>query len=88
MERTTEDINRQIEGLTKMKTWLPEYSGLRTPNWRKIDAQIEMLKGGDLSDFDEGDWDEMDEDNEVYRAAEDAENWLQCVSDDDLFEER
>lgn len=87
--RTQEEINRQIDGLKSMKSWLPETSGFGIPNWQKIDAQISILNGDEtLEDFDAGDWEEMDDDNKVYRAAEDAEQWLDGDSDEDLFEER
>lgn len=87
--RTQEEIKRQIEGLEKMKTWLPEYSGFGDPNHLIIDAQISILDGSqELSDIEEGDWEEMDEDNKVYRGAEEAEMWLDGNRDEDLFEER
>ena len=87
--RTQEEIKRQIEGLEKMKTWLPEYSGFGEPNHLIIDAQISILYGSqELSDIEEGDWEEMDEDNKIYRGAEEAEIWLDGDGDEDLFEER
>jgi hypothetical protein len=65
--RTQEEIKRQIEGLEKMKTWLPEYSGLGTPNHELIDVQISIIDGSsELSDIDEGDFEEMDAQNQVY----------------------
>lgn len=86
--RTQEEINRQIDGLLKMKTWLPEFSMFGDPNWEKIDAQVSVLKGGSKDDFDEGDWEAMDETNQIYRAAEEAEDWLSDdITMEDLFEE-
>lgn len=85
--RTPEEVKKQIEGLTKMKEWLPERSGFGTPNHEKIDAQISILDGSkDVTDIDEGDWDEMDEQNEIYRAAEDADEWMNETREEDLFE--
>lgn len=86
--RTQEEIKRQIEGLEKMKTWLPEYSGFGTPNHELIDAQISIIDGScELSGIDEGDFEEMDAQNKVYRGAEEAEVWLDG-NWDDLFEEK
>jgi len=84
--RTKEEIKRQIDGLNAMKTWLPQYSNFGTNNWRNIDAQVEILEGGELSDMEEGNWEEDDEDNEAYREAEHAVDWLDGTSDEDLFE--
>jgi hypothetical protein len=41
-----------------------------------------------LSDIDEGDFDQLDAQNEVYRGAEEAEMWLEGNKEEDLFEER
>lgn len=87
--RTQEEIKRQIDGLLKMKTWLPSHSTFGTPNHEIIDAQISIIDGSSvLSDIDEGDFNEMDAQNEVYRGAEEAEMWLDGDMTDDLFEER
>lgn len=84
--RTQEEIQRQIDGLLKQKERLPEYSAFGDPNHLIFDAQISILDGSkELSDIDEGDWDEMDEDNKIYRGAEEADNWLNEFDDDDLF---
>ena len=87
--RTKDQISRQISGLKKMKEWLPETSLFGEPNWEKIDAQVSILEGEvDFYDFDEGDWDEMDDINKIYIAAEEAQQWLDEETDDDLFEEQ
>lgn len=84
--RTQEEIKRQIEGILSEKSSLPEYSHFGDPNHAIADAQISILDGSrDLSDYDEGDWDEMDEDNKIYRGAEQADEWLQGNDDEDLF---
>lgn len=89
MERTQEQIQKQIEGLLEDRKRLPEYSAFGDPNHACIDVQISILKGDEeLSDIDEGDWDEMDEQNKIYRAAEEAEQWLDGERDEDLFDER
>lgn len=86
MKRTQEEIQAQIAGLEKEKTLFPEYSKLGTPNHAMANVKIEILQGRiDLDDIDEGDWDEMDEDNEIYRAAEEAQDWLEGMNDEDLF---
>lgn len=84
--KTQDEINAQIAGLESMKEWLPEYSGFGTPNWGKIDAQIEYLNGSSLEDFDEGNFEEVDEENQIYRGVEDAEDWLH-YDGEELFEE-
>lgn len=87
--RTPEQIKDQIDGLEKMKTWLPEFSKFGTPNHEIIDAKISILDGSaELSDIDEGDFEEMDAQNQVYRGAEEAQEWLDGNRDEDLFEER
>lgn len=87
--RTQEEIKRQIEGLEKMKTWLPKYSGFGTPNHELIDTQISIIDGSsELSDIDEGDFEEIDAQNEIYRGAEEAEIWLDGNREEDLFEEQ
>lgn len=84
--RTQQEIKRQIEGLENEKQTLPEYSHFGDPNHLVIDAKISILDGSNkLSDYDEGDWDNMDEDNKIYRGAEEADNWLQEDDDEDLF---
>lgn len=86
--RNQTEIQRQIEGLKKQKFLLPEFSAFGTPNHEIIDAQISILDGSsELEDIDEGDWEEMDEQNQVYRGAEDADNWLNGYRGEDLFDE-
>lgn len=87
--RTQEEINRQIEGLKKMKTWLPQYSRFGDNNWANIDAQLDILEyKQDLDDMDDGDWENMDETNSIYLAAQDADGWMNGDTNDDLFEEQ
>lgn len=84
-----EEIQRQIDGLLKMKEWLPERSMFGDPNHEIIDAQVSILDGtNELEDIDEGDWDEMDEQNKIFRGAEEAQQWLDEERDEDLFEEK
>ena len=86
--RTPEEIKRQIDGLISMKEWLPEYSKFGTPNWENIDQQVRILDGTDDMDdlvedpelLDEG------EPDEIYNAGQEADDWLQGVNDEDLFE--
>ena len=42
--RTPEEITRQIEGLKKMKTTIPERSHFGDENWAQIDAQLDILE--------------------------------------------
>jgi hypothetical protein len=54
-----------------------------------IDVQISIIDGSsELSDIDEGDFEEMDAQNQVYRGAEEAEMWLDGDREEDLFEEQ
>ncbi len=72
-----------------MKAWIPEYSGFGTPDHEIIDTQISILEGVcALSDIEEGDFEEMDAQNEVYRGAEEAELWMDGDRGEDLFEEQ
>lgn len=85
--KTELEIARQIKGLENNKKSLPAYSTFGTPNHRIIDTQIEILKRElILSDVNEGDWEEMDTENEIYRAAEEADSWLFGNRDEDLFD--
>lgn len=87
--RTQEQIENQIKELLIDKSNVPETSLFGTPNHKIIDTQISILNGAiELTDVPDGDWDEMDEENEIYRKAEEAEQWLNGESDDDLFDLR
>lgn len=86
--RTTDQINRQIDGLRAEKQRLPAVSGLGTPNHEIADAKISILQGNEeLKDFDEGDWEEMDETYQIYLGAEEAQQWMDEEREEDLFEE-
>ncbi len=85
--KSQEEIDRQIEGLENMKTTLSEYSAFGTPNHQIADAQISILNGSsDKDDFEEGDWNEMDEENQIFRGVEEAQEWLDGERDEDLYE--
>ena len=86
--RNQEEIQRQVDGILAEKESLPEVSRLGTPNHEIADIKISIIQGDiELEDVDEGDWDDMDSTNEVYRGAEEAQAWLDGDSDEDLFEE-
>ena len=80
MERTKEEIKRQVEGLQKMKKTLPQYSFFGDDNWAGIDAQLDVIEGIREPDDFESDSDE------IYSMAQQAEDWLNG-SKDDLFED-
>lgn len=87
-KRTQEEIERQIQGLLKMKETLPQKSFFGDDNWAKIDAQIAVLKGEATPDdyyIDEKSEDYEDGDNDVWSEAERAESWLNGERGD-LFE--
>lgn len=87
--RSQQEIEKQIKELLIDKANVPEVSLFGTPNHKIIDMQISILNGAiELTDVPDGDWDEMDEENEIYRKAEEAEQWLNGESDDDLFDLR
>jgi hypothetical protein len=86
--RTQEEIQRQADGILAEKETLPEVSVFGTPNHEIADIKISILKGDvELEDVDEGDWGEMDSANEVYRGAEEAQEWLDGDREEDLFDE-
>ena len=87
--RTKEEINYQIKGLTKMRETLPQKTMFGDDNWKKIDAQISVLKGqAKPDDFyaDEGEEEYQDGDNDVYNEAYTAKEWLDGNVSEDLFE--
>lgn len=77
--KTQEQINAQIEGLQKMKESLPEFNFFGENNWLPIDAQIDILNGGDYEDY-------QDEDYSIESAADKAKDWLESDYEEDLFE--
>ena len=85
-KRTQEEINRQIEGLTKMKDTLPEYSKLGNLNHKIIDAQILFLKEENLPEEWEDELDWGDELEEILTEAQEAIYWLSGEREEDLFE--
>jgi hypothetical protein len=88
--RTEEEIQHQIEGLENMKKIVPERSFFGDENWKKIDAQIAVLKGNAVpNDYyrNEHDEDYNEGDNDIWSDAELAEQWLNGEEDNDLFEE-
>ena len=81
MLKTEEEIKNQIEGLIKMKSQLPKMNFFGENNHEKIDAQIAHLKREtSIEDFD------IDEDESIYLAIDEVEQWLNGESEDDLFE--
>ncbi len=84
MKRTQEEIIRQVEGLKKWKEKLPNYPRFDVSELTKIDAQIDVIQDKKfVSEF----WNEKleDRDNHVLIAAQDAEDWLFCKIEHDLF---
>jgi hypothetical protein len=89
-QRTQDEINRQIEGLKKEKEGISLRTMFGASSHEKIDAQIAVLEGrSEPDDFyiDESSEEYSDGDNDVYFAAEEAENWLRGHSKEDLFSE-
>lgn len=77
--RTQKQTTRQIDGLKEERKSLPEVGSLGTNNWRCIDAQIDILTGvKDQTDFEEAP-------DDVYGAANDAADWVNEETDQDLF---
>lgn len=79
--RTKEEVDRQIDGLKKMKSTVPEFSKFGDNNWEKINAQLDVLE--DLKEPD----DFYIGHNDVYNAAVEAEEWMNGEDNEDLFEE-
>lgn len=87
--RTAEEIKRQVDGLLKMKDKLPRRNFFGGDNHAQIDAQIAVLQGRRKPDDfyqDEHADDYEDGDNETWSLAEQAEQWLNGFSQNDLFE--
>jgi hypothetical protein len=88
-KRNKDEINRQIEGLAKMKKTLPKHSMFGDKNWEKIEAQIAILQGKATPDDyyqDESAEEFQDGDNDIWSDAERAQQWLKGDDDEDLFE--
>lgn len=88
MERTQEEIQKQIAGLKAMKLRMPEFSGFGDPNHKAIDAQLDILEGKQDMDYFE-DTDNFDDDSEwshIRSEAENAQMWLDGERAEDLFE--
>ena len=79
-ERTDEEIKKQVEELQKV---IDKYSNLSNED---VKIQIDILLGDkELCDIDDGDWENMDRQNKIFRAAEKAANWLEDINEEDLF---
>lgn len=88
-KRTQDEINRQIEGLKKDRTTIPETSMFGDKNWEKIDAMIAVLEGKKSPNYyyiDESEEEYEEGDNEVYFDAERAAEWLKGNETEDLFD--
>lgn len=86
--RTQAQIDYQIKGIQKEMSELPAYSMFGTPNHEIATAKMNILSGDlELENVDEGDWENSDNQNEIYRGAEEATEWLEERNDDNLFEE-
>ena len=79
--RTREEIDRQVEGLSKMRSNLPERSMFGDNNWENIDAQIDIILGVTTLD----DYDESEE--SLFSAAMEADGWRDEAINEDLFDE-
>lgn len=89
-KRTEEEIKLQIEGLKKDKTKLPEFSKFGDKNWEKIDAQLDVLEAIKTKDdfWEDESAEEFEEgDNDLYFAAEEAEDWLDGAKEENLYDE-
>lgn len=87
--RSPQEITRQIDGLLAERERLPAVSALGSDNYGKIDAQIEVLKGEAIPDEfyqDELDEDYEEADNDVWRSAVEAMDWMEGKNDRDLFD--
>ncbi len=87
--RTPAEIERQINGLKAEKETLPEFSFFNDNNWERIDAQLDVLEGlKEPDDFyiDETSDEYEEGDNEVYFAAVAADEWMDGLRKDDLFD--
>jgi hypothetical protein len=87
MKRTTEEINRQVEGIENMKKRLPAVSKIGTANHKMFDAQLNVLQEVEHPDeINEDFFDDFEQFLDVHGAAWEAQEWMDGDSNDDLFE--
>lgn len=71
--RSTEEKEKMVSDLKKLKETLPEKNFFGEENWKQIDAQIELIESnGDKT----AEYFESADDN-VYNAVADVESWLE-----------
>ena len=90
MSRTKEEIQKQIDGLTKEKSIVPPVGLFGTKNHLVIDYQIKVLKGEvSPEDLDEDDDDFEDETDfsDVMEKAEETKEWLNGEHNNNLFDD-
>ena len=81
MERTKEEIKRQVDGLEKTKKRLQENRGMfANQSIKRIEIQIAILTEK------ESYYDYEDAQPEIESCAYDTDQWLQGETDEDLFE--
>lgn len=86
--KTPEQKDAMIQKLIKLREILPERSFFGGDNHRKIDAQIEVIKGKDADDYLDTD-EFLENQDEIYIAASEAEEWLLGnLKDEDLVSDK
>lgn len=84
--RSQEEIDEQIEKLKEGRPNVVTHSTFGTDNLAGLDAQIRVLE----KDMDRDDiwdyWDRDEEDMDVRSNAEEALDWLEEESDEDLID--
>lgn len=90
MKKTQEETQAQIKGLEKSKLSIPKKSLFGDDNHGAIDAQIAVLKGERTPNFywvDETAEEYEDGDNDIFLAADKADEWMNGQVDGNLFDE-
>ena len=88
MNRTKEEIDRQINGLENEKRIVPKKSLFGTNSHLIIDYQIKILKGEvHPHDIDEDDFENETDFSDVFEKAEETQDWMDGKHNKDLFDD-
>lgn len=70
--RSTEEKEKMVSDLKKLRNNLPEKNFFGEENWKQIDAQIELIEsnGEKTAEYFES------ADDNIYNAVADVESWL------------
>ena len=91
-KRSKEEIEKQIAGLKAMKKRMLAHSFFGDNNHAGIEVQLDLLEGksfaSDYEEFNEQDhWFPEEDLDYVREQAEQAEQWMNGETDDNLYDE-